>query len=124
MASESLRSLHEHVLHAPWFDSSAFAPQTLPPAHEMMHTLREGTPMLRPGTTFAHSEDGHVRELAHAKETIALMEQRLNHLIDAKETSPSRPVNSAQHHIASGRFIQARSHVLGRVAIGDSICPR
>lgn len=40
MASEALRALHDHVLLAPWLDSTAVAPQSLPAAHEMIDALR------------------------------------------------------------------------------------
>ena len=84
----SLRSLHEHVVHAPWLDSAAIAPQSLPPAHEMMHALRDGPPSSTLPANWDANEKGQMWELSRAKETIALMEQRLNQLIEAKTLSP------------------------------------
>ncbi len=111
MASESLRSLHEHVVHAPWLDSAAIAPQSLPAAHEMMHALQGGH--ASPAETCTHIAAGQMQELNQAKETIALMEQRLNQLIDAKTSSPSSAVDAAASALHSVEFRRQDGLFLG-----------
>lgn len=114
MASEALRSLHEHVLLAPWLDSTSVVPQSLPPAHEMLDALRQPEEQFHSSSSSSSSgvpedmgagsdaDQGDMfAELANARETIGSLQQRLADVIsmpDLKRQDSGFTINTLSNH--------------------------